>query len=481
MINLLSTRHNQYFTIGKITFENKQKKTFLCERLGITMNTLEVIIEDFNRLFSPIELESKNQIVTLKIPDYLSYDYFISRVFSTSLEYQILESIFFNNTFTYDQLAEKLFVSRSSLIRSIKFINEEILKFDFFIDTKPLKIVGNERNVRFFFITYFKDKYGLSSLPFDIDEMEAIKKFYQIGSNLKGLQQSVQDQNNFMLFCMVALYRERLGYKRKTNGADKNNTFLSNVLDVIENTPNFIKKKNNNFFDRNFLSQIFGIFLQEGFLKPNFFSKNRQLNLFKEVRVTKFIELISVELGLNIGTDDKFLLSQNIYEILFGYLSFPSEFDFLDDTYSNFYEYHSFPLPELKSKIKSIYFQCFGQEKGIYFPFVFFTTYTHWPFFLEQLQVNKATIKINVFIDFDPSFGEYIKSKIMTLFNGNYEVTVKNDPDNLPIVEETDLLITNVYSPINFPKEKIIGVSHFITDHDIELIIKKIDSIAKSK
>lgn len=265
MINLLSTRHNQYFTIGKITFENKQKKTFLCERLGITMNTLEVIIEDFNRLFSPIELESKNQIVTLKIPDYLSYDYFISRVFSTSLEYQILESIFFNNTFTYDQLAEKLFVSRSSLIRSIKFINEEILKFDFFIDTKPLKIVGNERNVRFFFITYFKDKYGLSSLPFDIDEMEAIKKFYQIGSNLKGLQQSVQDQNNFMLFCMVALYRERLGYKRKTNGADKNNTFLSNVLDVIENTPNFIKKKNNNFFDRNFLSQIFGIFLQEGF------------------------------------------------------------------------------------------------------------------------------------------------------------------------------------------------------------------------
>lgn len=481
MINVLSNRHNQYFKIGKITFVKKQTKVFLCEILEITINTLEVIIEDFNRLFYPIKLESRNHSVTLKIPDYLSYDYFISRLLTTSLEYQILESIFFDNTYTYDQLAEKLFVSKSSLVRAIKYINIEILRFDFFIDTKPLKIIGNERNIRFFFITYFKDKYGLSNLPFNTHEMDTIKKFYMIGTNLNGLTQSAQDQNNFLLFCVVALTRERFGFSKTTKRAKPSTFLLNSTLEFIQNIPNFIKGKNKQFLDKNFSSQIFSLFLQEGFLKPNFLSKKYQMNLFKEVKIIEFIDLIRVELGLSIEKEKKFLLSQNIYEILFGYLSFPSEFDFLDDTYSNFYEYHSFPLPDLKNKIKNFYLQCFGQEKSIYFPFVLFTTYTSWPFFLDQLQLKRETVKLIIYIDFDPNFGEYIKSKILTIFNGNYEVTIKTEIENLSIPKTTDLLITNVYSGINFPKEKIVCISHFITDKDIEMIIKKIDSIAKSK
>lgn len=86
-----------------------------------------------------------------------------------------------------------------------------------------------------------------------------------------------------------------------------------------------------------------------------------------------------------------------------------------------------------------------------------------------------------IYIDFDPNFGEYIQSKISTIFNGNYEVTIKTETENISIPITTDLLITNVYSGIDFPKEKIVCISHFVTDQDFEMIIKKIDSIAKSK
>lgn len=481
MINILSNRHSQYFKIGKTTFEKKQTKIFLCDSLEITINTLEVIIEDFNNLFHPIKLESQNNTVILKIPAYLSYDYFISRLLTTSLEYQILESIFFDNTYTYDQLAEKLFVSKSSLVRAIKYINMEILKFDFFIDTKPLKIIGNERNIRFFFITYFKDKYGLSNLPFDTNEMDTIKKFYLIGTNLIGMTQSAQDQNNFLLFCVVALTRERFGFSRTTKQSTISTFLLNSTFEFIRNIPDFIKGKSKRFFNKSFASQIFYLFLQESFFKPNLLSKKYQLNLFKEAKITKFIDLIRLELGLSIEKEEKFLLSQNIYEILFGYLNFPSEFDFLDDTYSNFYDYHSFPLPDLKNRIKNIYLQCFGQEKSIYFTFVLFTTYTRWPLFLEQLQLKREPVKIMIYIDFDPNFGEYIQSKISTIFNGNYEVTIKTETENISIPIKNDLLITNVYSGIDFPKEKIVCISHFVTDQDIEMIIKKIDLIAKSK
>ncbi|MBW9323995.1 hypothetical protein FG877_10655 [Enterococcus casseliflavus] len=237
MINLLSTRQKQYLKIVNLTFQNAQKKTILCKNLGVTIPTIETIIDDFNDLFSPMKLKCIDSIVMLEIPEYLSYDYFIAKLLTISLEYQILESIFFNNTFNYDQLSQKLFVSRSTLIRTIKKINRVIHCYGFFIDTKPLQINGDERNIRCFIIAYFKAKYGLSNLPFQKTEIDAIKRFYIVGTKLVRLTPSIQGHNNFLLFCIVSLKREILGYSSKDGLC--NIYYLIKILALFENMPFF--------------------------------------------------------------------------------------------------------------------------------------------------------------------------------------------------------------------------------------------------
>lgn len=111
----------------------------------------------------------------------------------------------------------------------------------------------------------------------------------------------------------------------------------------------------------------------------------------------------------------------------------------------------------------------------MYFPFVLFTTYTRWPNLLEQLHNNRRALKIIIYIDFDFKFGQYIKKKIVPRLNGHYEIIVQSSINNGTIPINTDLLITNIYMHLDFPLEKTICVSHFITDKEIETIFKRID------
>ncbi|RLU63102.1 transcriptional regulator [Streptococcus iniae] len=81
---------------------------------------------------------------------------------------RLMESFFFNECHNLDTLASNLFISLSTLKRLIKRTNTYLKQtFDCKIDIKQFSIVGNEKQIRLFYLKYFSEAYDKHDWPFD--------------------------------------------------------------------------------------------------------------------------------------------------------------------------------------------------------------------------------------------------------------------------------------------------------------------------
>lgn len=80
--------------------------------------------------------------------------------FKHSTHFSILEFIFFNEGCQAESICKEFYISSSSLYRIISQINKVIKRqFQFEISLTPVQIIGNERDIRYFFAQYFSEKY----------------------------------------------------------------------------------------------------------------------------------------------------------------------------------------------------------------------------------------------------------------------------------------------------------------------------------
>ncbi|WP_407370923.1 helix-turn-helix domain-containing protein [Carnobacterium sp.] len=62
--------------------------------------------------------------------------------------------------YTVEEYAEKLFTSTSSILRCVKQINLFLKDYNLTIQKKPMKIVGSEKQIRYFYSLFFWEKSG---------------------------------------------------------------------------------------------------------------------------------------------------------------------------------------------------------------------------------------------------------------------------------------------------------------------------------
>lgn len=94
------------------------------------------------------------------IPTNYSRTLIYSYILSDSLEFKLLETVFFLESFSTESLAEKLFISASTLRRLIKTMNKKLVKYNFYISSSPYKLIGSETAIRNFIIHLFFEKYS---------------------------------------------------------------------------------------------------------------------------------------------------------------------------------------------------------------------------------------------------------------------------------------------------------------------------------
>ncbi|MGG5359704.1 MULTISPECIES: helix-turn-helix domain-containing protein [unclassified Enterococcus] len=140
----------------------------LAKELGVTDKTIVTDIDNFNTTCFPAYIEiDQYKGVTLKMPGHLNLDDIFVKILNISVNIRILKCAFIEEP-TLSDIAAKLFLSKTSVRRSIAKINTYFAKekkdVKISIDTK-VTITGNEIQVRKLFSSMFREIYKEKDLP----------------------------------------------------------------------------------------------------------------------------------------------------------------------------------------------------------------------------------------------------------------------------------------------------------------------------
>lgn len=75
--------------------------------------------------------------------------------------------LIYDETKTVFELAEELYISSSTLFRLIKKLNLSLADYYVQVQTNPCKLISeNEESIRYFYISYFSERYNNLEWPF---------------------------------------------------------------------------------------------------------------------------------------------------------------------------------------------------------------------------------------------------------------------------------------------------------------------------
>lgn len=130
--------------------------TELSKILGVAERT---IIVDINQIKNEIskysEITSFNTGYSLKIKNIEKYLNFKKELLHHEPLFIILENIFYSNLYSIDEWSDKLYVSKTTLIRYLNKVESIFTLYNLSIQYNPLNFVGSEVNIRKFFIDFY--------------------------------------------------------------------------------------------------------------------------------------------------------------------------------------------------------------------------------------------------------------------------------------------------------------------------------------
>lgn len=210
MRNLLSTKHERILTMLEMIYEKKTVSLGeLAEQLNISNKTLVIYIREANHMIYPIQIKrfSENKVY-LEIPFNYSIVSIYANLLQSSLEYTLLETVFFNEDYTMEELSENLQASPSTLRRSIKKINAHLKPYEFQISLAPIAIRGDEIKISNFFAHFFPEKYMFSkSLPFTKAQVEGVDLLIDLLVEHLGVPSTYPDVRRIQFSTLVILTR----------------------------------------------------------------------------------------------------------------------------------------------------------------------------------------------------------------------------------------------------------------------------------
>ncbi|WP_429960507.1 helix-turn-helix domain-containing protein [Enterococcus sp. AZ012] len=483
-MKILSEKDSQLLQLINILYLNGPTSLDeLKSAINSSTSKLMTSISLLNDILSPCKIINQSSVFYLFIPHDASYDLCISKILNYSLECSIVESIFFEKHKTYLSLAEELHVSESTVKRSIRHLNAYFPHYNIIIKTKPLRLEGDERNIRYFFILYFSSKYNLNSLPFEKEITFQLEQFYNLGTKMFRNTVSTQDRSNFTLFTSISYERERNGHKLLVNDPSKVKFLLSTINSLPRKLTKLNKITSKNEMD--FWVGTFSIFTNNNTLNSTFFSSKKEKDYFKNTGITRFLLLFCTVFKIELTDKELRNISKEIYEILFGFLKPRNAMKPLNNHYQIFYESNDFFMDSYKELTKEIFFNCFPGDLHHYFDFLFFSITTNFPKLLDNFFSSFAKVTITVYIDFDFAFAKYIKSKLEKTIPGSLTFFLIDSSDNLndqSTFAATDIFITNVFSyeQLEIDKAKLYLVSWHLSSADIENITTMVRNIYKN-
>ena len=217
MNNLLDTSSARRLQLLELLISEDEWWTIeeLSHKLRCSVGTIRADIQYHNGLLNGdacIET-SKQHGIKLTTVDSFQMESVYRKVMEGCLNFQIIDKLFELDIPSIEDLAELLYTSASSIIRSLKQINVFLGAYDLAIQSKPVKIIGTEKQIRYFFSVFLWDYYSASFDEFHHHLLDTAQTYIDLlPKNVNTPIFSEITQGKIVLWLVICLERIEQGY-----------------------------------------------------------------------------------------------------------------------------------------------------------------------------------------------------------------------------------------------------------------------------
>ena len=461
----------------------------LTEQLLLNKVQVQTDIGFLGPIVSPLQLEiTKENRCYLEIPEQYSIRYVYQVLLKESLAFRLLEEIFLESYENYDLLAEKLYISKATLKRTILALNAGLKPYEMTISARPVRLEGHERNIRAFYYFYFQERYPDHFLP--------------IARNIQGLldpllatfqqtfmkrQADFAHNSRIRMQLFVSMMREKFGYSVTSHYLldQATETKIKAIIAELNLTT-----KMQEIFEQELTVDLYKRFFYrylEGMYSFNLFdftdSKSQQPStkaIFTNVQ--KMIQTISQLIDIPVQNIEE--LTLRIYNViaLTSDITIPPYILFQNrKTFLSLSRHLPASFVAEAQTIFKEYLPSVEARNSAYFDEIFYLLTIYWPAFYEYLVTTVEPCKIGLFLDSDEGHRQYVKERLDFLFGKKIEVTIYQTETLVSIedyAQEVDFFVMNFIFPEKLLLSKdYLCVSDVITNEDMRKLEKKIDTI----
>ncbi|MBU5360190.1 helix-turn-helix domain-containing protein [Enterococcus raffinosus] len=129
----------------------------LMELLDCSLPALITDVRFLNGENLPFKITKIKGLYTIDFDSYATIDVVYAYILRTSLEYQVINSLFFEKSRGIQPAADRLNCSFSNMQRYLISVKKEVTKWDITVTHRPLQMVGDEAAIRHLFYLFFKE------------------------------------------------------------------------------------------------------------------------------------------------------------------------------------------------------------------------------------------------------------------------------------------------------------------------------------
>ena len=379
--------------------------------------------------------------------------------FKHSTHFSILEFIFFNEGCQAESICKEFYISSSSLYRIISQINKVIKKqFQFEISLTPVQIIGNERDIRYFFAQYFSEKYYFLEWPFENFSSEPLSQLLELVYKETSFPMNLSTHRMLKLLLVTNLYRIKFGHFMEIEKDSSNDQSL-NVLMQAEGIEDIVASFDSEYhisLNKEVIGQLFVSYFQKMF----FIDEEVFLNYAKTDSYVKksyrllgdLVDQVSREYSLQIDNKDNLIWHlHNTAHLHRQELS--TEFILFDqkgNTIKNFQNIFPRFVSEVKEGIEH-YLEVLDMDcNSMKVNHLSYTFITHSKHLVLNLLQNQPKLKVLVMSNFDQYHAKSVAETLSYYCSNNFELEVWSELElSFESLKDSpyDIIISNFIIP----------------------------------
>ena len=379
--------------------------------------------------------------------------------FKHSTHFSILEFVFFNEGCQAESICKEFYISSSSLYRIISQINKVIKKqFQFAISLSPVRIIGNERDIRYFFAQYFSEKYYFLEWPFENFSSEPLSQLLELVYKETSFPMNLSTHRMLKLLLVINLYRIKFGHFMEIEKDSFNDQRLDFLMQAegIEDIVASFDSEYHISLNKEVIGQLFVSYFQKMFfIDEEVFLSYAKTDSYVKKSYRLFGELVDqVSREYNLQIDNKDNLIWHLHNTAHLHRQeLSTEFILFDqkgNTIKNFQNIFPRFVSEVKEGIKH-YLEGLDMDcNSMKVNHLSYTFITHSKHLVLNLLQNQPKLKVLVMSNFDQYHAKSVAETLSYYCSNNFELEVWTELElSKESLEESpyDIIISNFIIP----------------------------------